>query len=176
MEPARDVDLPEFWYSILKAEDEFAVQGAVRVLKELSRDLTDSQVEIYHNPLLKLCWEPCECTQVPSIAPVILPDIYRIFCESERFTVRTRARAVEIFTTPTSMICTMGEVTMSKPMPYLKWQPGLAGEQVAAEVFVEPSLVNILWGASCLPWCPRFTNLWCWPENRGSWKIFRICW
>ena len=55
MEPARDVDLPEFWYSILKAEDEFAVQGAVRVLKELSRDLTDSQVEIYHNPLLKLC-------------------------------------------------------------------------------------------------------------------------
>ena len=28
----------------MKAEDEFAVQGAVRVLKELSRDLTDSQV------------------------------------------------------------------------------------------------------------------------------------
>ena len=51
---------------------------------------------------------------MPSIAPVILPDIYRIFCESERFTVRTRARAVEIFTTLTSMICTMGEVTKSK--------------------------------------------------------------
>ena len=57
--------------------------------------------------------EPCECIQVPSIAPVILPDIYRIFCESERFTVRTRARAVEIFTTLTSMICTMGEVTQA---------------------------------------------------------------
>ena len=50
---------------------------------------------------------------MPSIAPVILPDIYRIFCESERFTVRTRARAVEIFTTLTSMICTMGEVTQA---------------------------------------------------------------
>ena len=42
---------------------------------------------------------------------MILPDIYRIFCEADRFTVRTRARAVEIFTTLTSMICTMGEVT-----------------------------------------------------------------
>ena len=50
---------------------------------------------------------------MPSIAPVILPDIYRIFCEAERFTVRTRARAVEIFTTLTSMICTMGEVSKS---------------------------------------------------------------
>ena len=40
-----------------------------------------------------------------------MPDIYRIFCEADRFTVRTRARAVEIFTTLTSMICTMGEVT-----------------------------------------------------------------
>ena len=28
----------------MKADHEFAVQGAVRVLKELSRDLTDSQV------------------------------------------------------------------------------------------------------------------------------------
>lgn len=93
-------DWPDHWPQLfdilieaMKADDEFAVQGAVRVLKELSRDLTDSQI--------------------PSIAPVILPDIYRIFCEPERFTVRTRARAVEIFTTLTSMICTMGEVNKS---------------------------------------------------------------
>ena len=39
--------------------------------------------------------------------------ISRIFCEAERFTVRTRARAVEVFTTLTSMICTMGEVNKS---------------------------------------------------------------
>ena len=37
----------------------------------------------------------------------------RIFCEAEKFTVRTRARAVEVFTTLTSMICTMGEVNKS---------------------------------------------------------------
>ena len=72
----------------VKGNDEFAVQGAVRVLKELSRDLTDSQI--------------------PAVAPAILPDIYRIFCESDRYTVRTRSRAVEIFTTLTTMICTIG--------------------------------------------------------------------
>ena len=90
-------DWPDHWPQLfdvlmeaMRADDEYAVQGAVRVLKELARDLTDSQI--------------------PTVAPVILPDIYRIFCESERFTVRTRARAVEIFTTLTSMICTMGEV------------------------------------------------------------------
>lgn len=41
----------------IRADHEFAVQGAVRVLKELVRDLTDSHIA--------------------SVAPVILPDIYR---------------------------------------------------------------------------------------------------
>ena len=93
-------DWPDSWPQLfdilmeaIRADHEFAVQGAVRVLKELVRDLTDAHI--------------------PSVAPVILPDIYRIFCESERFTVRTRARAVEVFTTLTSMICTMGEVNKS---------------------------------------------------------------
>ena len=93
-------DWPDAWPQLfdilmeaIRADHEFAVQGAVRVLKELVRDLTDAHI--------------------PSVAPVILPDIYRIFCEAERFTVRTRARAVEVFTTLTSMICTMGEVNKS---------------------------------------------------------------
>jgi len=89
-------DWPDHWPQLfdilmqaIKGSDEFAVQGAVRVLKELSRDLTDSQI--------------------PTIAPVILPDIYRIFRESEMYTVRTRSRAVEIFTTVATMICTIGK-------------------------------------------------------------------
>ncbi len=73
----------------LQDPDEFAVQGAVRVLKEFSRDLTDSQI--------------------PRVAPVILPDMYRIFMEQEKYTVRTRARAIEIFNTMATMICAMGE-------------------------------------------------------------------
>ena len=57
-------DWPDAWpglFDILmeavRADHEFAVQGAVRVLKELVRDLTDAHI--------------------PSVAPVILPDIYR---------------------------------------------------------------------------------------------------
>ena len=72
-------DWPDAWPGLfdilmeaIRADHEFAVQGAVRVLKELVRDLTDAHI--------------------PTIAPVILPDIYRIFCEAERFTVRTRQK------------------------------------------------------------------------------------
>jgi hypothetical protein len=48
---------------LLKDPNQFAVQGAVRVLKEFTRDLTD--------------------TQIPQVSPVILPDMYRIFMERE---------------------------------------------------------------------------------------------
>ena len=41
----------------VRADHELAVQGVVRVFKELVRDLTD--------------------THIPSVAPGILPDIYR---------------------------------------------------------------------------------------------------
>ena len=76
-------------YPITTIEAIFIHQGAVRVLKEFARDLTDSQI--------------------PRVAPVILPDMYRIFMEQDKYGVRTRTRAIEIFTTMASMICTMGE-------------------------------------------------------------------
>ena len=75
----------------------FLVHGAVRVLKEFTRDITDNQI--------------------PQVAPIIFPDLYRIFVDQEgRYTVRTRSRAIEIFTTLSTMICTIGEVnkTLSK--------------------------------------------------------------
>ena len=82
----------------LESKHEFAVQGAVRVLKEFSRDLTDSQIL--------------------NVAPHILPNLYVIFAEAELYGVRTRARCIEIFTTIASMICTMGETqrTLSKEL------------------------------------------------------------
>jgi hypothetical protein len=55
--PAASTVIAFYFVEALKGENEFAVQGSVRVLKELSRDLTDSQI--------------------PALAPVILPDIYR---------------------------------------------------------------------------------------------------
>ena len=44
------------------------------------------------------------------MAPIILPDMYRIFLDHETYGIRTRSRAIEIFTTLTSMVCTIGEV------------------------------------------------------------------
>ena len=72
----------------------FLVHGAVRVLKEFTRDITDNQI--------------------PQVAPIIFPDMYRIFVDQEgRYTVRTRSRAIEIFTTLSTMICTIAEVNKS---------------------------------------------------------------
>jgi len=119
-------DWPDQWPQLfdilmqaIKGTDEFAVQGAVRVLKELSRDLTDSQI--------------------PSVAPVILPDIYRIFCESERYTVGTRSRAVEIFTTLTTMICTIGEVNKSLQKTLLNPFLSTFAEALVAALAVQDS-------------------------------------
>ena len=89
-------DWPDSWpelfdilMALLKENQEFAVQGSVRVLKEFVRDLSDSQI--------------------PNVAPVVLPDMYRIFMEKENYSVRTRSRAIEIFNTLASLICTMAE-------------------------------------------------------------------
>jgi len=89
-------DWPDHWpelfdilMALLKENQEFAVQGSVRVLKEFVRDLADSQI--------------------PNVAPVVLPDMYRIFMEKENYSVRTRSRAIEIFNTLASLICTMAE-------------------------------------------------------------------
>jgi hypothetical protein len=38
-------------------------------------------------------------SQISNVAPVILPDMYRIFMEKEQYSVRTRSRAIEIFNT-----------------------------------------------------------------------------
>ncbi len=44
------------------------------------------------------------------VAPHVLPNLYLIFTdESDIYTIRTRTRAIEIFTTVASMICTMAE-------------------------------------------------------------------
>ena len=45
--------------SCLREESEYAVHGAMRVLTEFSRDLTDAQL--------------------PNVGPVILQEMYRIF-------------------------------------------------------------------------------------------------
>ncbi|XP_053312848.1 importin-9 [Spea bombifrons] len=90
-------DWPEAWpglfnllMEMLVSGEVNAVHGAMRVLTEFTREVTD--------------------TQMPLVAPVILPEMYKIFTMNELYGIRTRARAVEIFTTCAHMVCTMEEL------------------------------------------------------------------
>lgn len=89
-------DWPECWPELfdlmmqcLQSGDPNAVHGAMRVLTEFSREVTDNQMGL--------------------VAPVILPEMYKIFAETEKYSIRTRGRAVEIFTTCANVIAVMGE-------------------------------------------------------------------
>nr|XP_003701541.2 PREDICTED: importin-9 isoform X1 [Megachile rotundata] len=88
-------DWPENWpglfdilVSCLSGESEYAVHGAMRVLTEFTSDLTDNQL--------------------PNVGPVILQEMYRIFQSENQYSIRTRGRAVEIFTTITSLVAATG--------------------------------------------------------------------
>ncbi|XP_072336822.1 importin-9 isoform X3 [Scyliorhinus torazame] len=90
-------DWPEAWPELFRllmemliSGDVNAVHGAMRVLTEFTREVTD--------------------TQMPLVAPVILPEMYKIFTMAEVYSIRTRARAVEIFTTCANLICAIEEV------------------------------------------------------------------
>ncbi|XP_066586288.1 importin-9 isoform X2 [Prorops nasuta] len=78
-------DWPENWPGLfdilvncLSGDNECAVHGAMRVLTEFTGDLTD--------------------TQLSNIGPVILQEMFRIFQNENQYSIRTRGRAVEIFT------------------------------------------------------------------------------
>uniref|UniRef100_A0A6Q2ZQN4 Importin N-terminal domain-containing protein n=1 Tax=Esox lucius TaxID=8010 RepID=A0A6Q2ZQN4_ESOLU len=90
-------DWPEAWpqlftllMDMLVSGDVNAVHGAMRVLTEFTREVTD--------------------TQMPLVAPVILPEMYKIFTMVEVYSIRTRSRAVEIFTTCANLICAIEEM------------------------------------------------------------------
>ncbi|XP_031423786.1 importin-9 [Clupea harengus] len=90
-------DWPEAWpqlftllMDMLMSGDVNAVHGAMRVLTEFTREVTD--------------------TQMPLVAPVILPEMYKIFTMAEVYSIRTRSRSVEIFTTCANLICAIEEV------------------------------------------------------------------
>ncbi|XP_033214886.1 importin-9 [Belonocnema kinseyi] len=84
-------DWPENWpglfdilVSCLSRENEFAVHGAMRVLTEFTRDLTD--------------------THLPNVGPIILQEMYRIIQSETEYSIRIRGRAIEIFTTVTNLV------------------------------------------------------------------------
>lgn len=90
-------DWPEAWPELfqilmeaLTSGNQDAVHGAMRVLTEFCREVTD--------------------TQMPQVAPVILPEMYKIFTQDEIYSIRTRGRAVDIFNTCAGLISTMNDL------------------------------------------------------------------
>ena len=84
-------DWPENWSDLfplimeaVHSGNPNAVHGAMRVLTEFSLELTD--------------------TNISKVAPIILPELYSIFMEDKRYSIRTRARAVEIYNTCTCLV------------------------------------------------------------------------
>ncbi|XP_041347809.1 importin-9-like [Gigantopelta aegis] len=90
-------DWPEVWPDLfdilmqaLTSGNTNAVHGAMRVLSEFCQDVTD--------------------TQITHVAPIILPEMYKIFIAADTFGIRTRGRAVHIFNICAGMIATMSEL------------------------------------------------------------------
>jgi hypothetical protein len=90
-------DWPEAWPELfgilmdaLTSGNNDAVHGAMRVLTEFCSEVTD--------------------LQMPQVAPVILPEMYKIFTQAEVYSIRTRSRAVDIFNTCACMIASINEL------------------------------------------------------------------
>ncbi|XP_015915649.1 importin-9 [Parasteatoda tepidariorum] len=99
-------DWPEDWPELfnilvqsLISENSCAVHGAMRVLKEISNEVSDSQM--------------------PQFAPIILPEMLKIFLQDQKYGIRTRGRAVEIFSTCTELIAAMAPYNKSAPKDLL---------------------------------------------------------
>ncbi|RUS86218.1 hypothetical protein EGW08_006013, partial [Elysia chlorotica] len=89
-------DWPESWPELfpllmqaVTSNQPNAVHGAMRVLSEFCQDVTD--------------------TQMSHVAPVILPELYKVFIGAETFGIRTRSRAVHIFNIVAGMVSAMQE-------------------------------------------------------------------
>ena len=79
-------DWPENWADLfplimeaVHSGNPDCVHGAMRVLTEFSRELTD--------------------VNIAKVAPIVLPELFSIFMESEKYSIRTRTRAIEIYNT-----------------------------------------------------------------------------
>ncbi|KAL1416150.1 hypothetical protein MTO96_006416 [Rhipicephalus appendiculatus] len=64
-----------------------------KLRSKFSRDITDNQMF--------------------QVAPVVLPEMYKIFTQPQKYGIRTRGRAVEIFSTCAQIIATMGHMDKS---------------------------------------------------------------
>lgn len=75
------------------------IHGCLETLKEFVPELTD--------------------LQVPHVAPVLLPQMYKIFIDPQNYSIRLRLRAIEIFNSLTEVIGEMAEYDSTAGKKYL---------------------------------------------------------
>ncbi|KAK4336894.1 hypothetical protein RND71_043459 [Anisodus tanguticus] len=100
-------DWPEDWPNLfeilmgyLSSGNQEAVYGSMKVFNEICHDVCD--------------------TQIPSIAPILLPKMYEIFINTHAFSIGTRNRAVQIFTIVSETIALMCEYDKTAIDTYLQ--------------------------------------------------------
>ncbi|KAF2359254.1 Exportin-1/Importin-beta-like [Trinorchestia longiramus] len=120
-------DWPPFFDIIIaaiKSGDDAGTHGAMRVLTEFSRDIDD--------------------VAITKVAPIILPEMYNIFCQDQKFSIRTRGRAVEIFTNLANAISMMGELNrnLAKELLYPSLPPFIQAMLKALQTPDGPTVDN----------------------------------
>lgn len=99
-------DWPEEWPDLfavlaqsLSSGNKGAVYGAMKVFVDISHEVID--------------------TQIPAVAPLILPKMHEIFSDSANFSLRTRGRACQVFGYLSETIAVMTEFDKVSAKMYL---------------------------------------------------------
>ncbi|KAI1307338.1 Importin-9 [Halotydeus destructor] len=107
-------DWPEEWPELfdilvrnLASSNLGAIYGSMKVFVEISHEVVD--------------------TQIPTVAPIILPKMVEIFSNSSHFSLRTRGRAVQVFSYLAETIAAMSEY-----------------DKVSAKMYLDPVLPHFL--------------------------------
>lgn len=78
-----------------------AVHGALETLTEIVKDVTD--------------------LQMPQIAPVLIPQVYKIFIDPHNYSIDLRKRTIEIFR---ALIDVIAEMSDYDSVSFGSWNPG----------------------------------------------------
>ncbi|XP_065836294.1 importin-9-like [Oscarella lobularis] len=82
-------DLVDWLVQALASSNSNLIHGVMRFLTEFSREITDAKI--------------------PELAPILFPQLLRIFSDIEKYSIRTRGRVVQIFSTLSNLLSQMKE-------------------------------------------------------------------
>ncbi|KAK2705088.1 hypothetical protein QYM36_017210, partial [Artemia franciscana] len=100
-------DWPDDWPDLLdillmyiKTENPDLVDGSMRVLLELADEITDKQI--------------------PTLGPIILQEVHKVFTDAQKYRLRIREMALDVFLTLYEVICEVALTNKSLVKPLLE--------------------------------------------------------